>query len=90
MHNYGKLILKQRRLLALIHHCSDYKGEEANRIVREEYEKLHKLLDEEESNLRSKGLNPCDYHPMPTYARETREEQYEDNERDLNKLLKRG
>jgi hypothetical protein len=81
---YGKFIL---RLIALIHHCSNYKAEETIRIVREEYEKLHKLLDEEESNFRSKGVNACDYHPMPVYARETREEHYQDNERDLKRIL---
>jgi len=88
MHDYSKLILKQRMLLGLLQFCSMYILENETKTISDDYEKLHKLLDDEREKLINEGLNPSDFHPMPVYAKEgTREEVFKERQFKLKDYL---
>ena len=75
-------------LLGLLQFCSIYGLEDEIKIINEDYENLHKLLDVERDNLISKGLNPIDSHPMPIYAKEgTPQEVFRDRQFKLKDYL---
>lgn len=85
MHQYSKLILKQRRLLGVITHCSRYRPDLLV-LLESQNNTLHEKLDEEKKKLISANLNPIDFHPLPCYAPDNIYEHYEFYENQLKEF----
>jgi hypothetical protein len=74
-------------LIGLIKHCVEHKSFEDLIKVKQAYETLFKLIENEENNLKLKGLDPIDYLPLPVYACNNQEEHYNKQEKRLKGIL---